>query len=913
LKTLLLIATLLLEQAAPPPAAGSIAGHVSYADGSPYARHLITAESADSGKTADKPSSKFAFTDPSGEFRFSGLVPGRYSIRAGESAPADAVIVTVGAGPATQAVNIVLPAAMTGFRVSGHVTIFPGQPDPPIEVQGSSGSEFVEGPIASDGTFELTHVLEGTYSFELSGSEEIPPVRILVDREIRGLEFTLPKPVEVLGTVSVQGRDNPAGLVMFSGPRLATAPIQPNGSFRATLIEGEYRLVTDRLPASYYIESITSGDHDLLKSPLQIVTTDKPVQIAVRLAASSGVTVGGHVTGLAGEKQPARISLNGIVSNVSLDAGVNADGSFSISKVMPGVYAARVTMGSSVSSPPLAVVIPNKDVADISIACPPPIEVSGRVTVDGGGPPPKFTLYLARGTASTWNSSPGDAAFNSLKRSAAAGGLQLIQIDVKALSDGSFKFRIPAGSYRVATPRSGLPPSYFLRSITYAGANLMADELIVSEKESSELQLGFGTTDPNPWVKVSGHVVGFDAGMGPFRVALEGDETSAIETTVNPDGNFEFVRVLKNATYTAMVLPENKVASTPRVSAAAKDVANVEIVVPKEREVSGRVAVDGGGHTPNFILELRAPSSVVSVLVKPDASGMFRIKLPDNERAVELDALPFGYTLKSLMYGDIDLRSCVRGTPPRCSYPPLKVAGDSVTELQIRFAIDPSVPFAKISGQVRGLNPDAGGVRLVLSDPASYNTFEESVGADGSFEFSNLPQGTYVPSLDGAVRSGLLRPSMIRVNGVTASGIDIDYSSDGTKNDSASADDTSTGARVTELGSSTRGEAEEASAVANLRTLTTAEVTYLATSLGKWGSMPELIAAGLIPPNFEGGPVSGFQFGLVHNADDFVVAAIPDATGHGTLGFYVTPDGVVRYSTIDALAPPSQSGLPVNH
>ena len=910
MKTLLLVATLLLQQPAVPPAAGTIAGHITYADGTPYAGYLMLAGEGEAAKADDSPFPKMAVPTKDGEFRFTGVAPGRYSIRAVSAGPEELATVTVGTAPDLQPLNIALPPAMTGFRVSGHVSFTPGIPKPPTEVVGMSESGRIYGPISEDGTFELTHVREGSYSFQVSPANDMQPIVVLVDREIRGMEFAMPKPVEVAGTVTLQGRDTPAGTLTFDGPGRSVAPIQANGTLRALLIEGEYRVHADGLPAGYYIESLTSGERDLLKGPLQIVASDKPVPLAVRLAASNGVSVSGHVTGLAGENRSVRVTLNGTVASTSFDAAVNADGSYSIAKVMPGVYAARVAVGASVASSPLAVVIPNKNVADLEIAYPPPVEISGRVTVDGGGPPPKFTLYLAQGAAS------GDAALDSLKRSAAAGGLQLIQLDVDALSDGSFKFRIPAGTYRVATQRAGIPSAYFLRSVTYAGANLLTDSLVVSDKESSEMQLGFGTTDPNPWVKVSGRVVGLDSGMGPFRVALDGETSSAIETSVSPDGTFEFARVLRNSRYSATVLPENKFASTPRVSVAAKDVANVEIVIAKERELTGRVRVDGGGQAPNFMLELRAPSSLVTVLVKPDASGMFRIKVPGDERAVQLNALPFGYMLKSLTYGDTNLHACIDKPPVRCSYPPLKVGADSVTELQIQFELDPEVPFAKISGQIRGLNADtgaSGNVRLVLSDPASYNTFEESVGADGSFAFSSLPQGTYVPSLTGSARSGFLRPSLIRVNGATTSGVVMEYSSEGTKKESASLEDDSTGARISEFGASNGGTAEEAAAVAILRTMNTAEVTYLSVSAGKWGSISELIEAELLPKNFESGLVSGYQLGLVHNDGDFVLAAIPDVTGHGRFGFYVVPDGVVRYTTIDSLAPPSKGGLPVTN
>ena len=56
-----------------------------------------------------------------------------------------------------------------------------------------------------------------------------------------------------------------------------------------------------------------------------------------------------------------------------------------------------------------------------------------------------------------------------------------------------------------------------------------------------------------------------------------------------------------------------------------------------------------------------------------------------------------------------------------------------------------------------------------------------------------------------------------------------------------------------------RQAAHEAAAVATLRTINTAEVTYLSTAAGKFGTMSDLINNALIPSNFVPGPVSGYQ------------------------------------------------------
>jgi len=111
-----------------------------------------------------------------------------------------------------------------------------------------------------------------------------------------------------------------------------------------------------------------------------------------------------------------------------------------------------------------------------------------------------------------------------------------------------------------------------------------------------------------------------------------------------------------------------------------------------------------------------------------------------------------------------------------------------------------------------------------------------------------------------------------------------------------------------------RQAAHEAAAVSTLRTINTAEVTYLSTGNGKFGAMTDLISNTLIPSNFVPGPVSGYNFSIVLNtgSTDFTITADPASSNDGRYGYYVTPDGTVRYSTLATLAPTGAAGSPVS-
>src|ERR1044072_624915 len=111
-----------------------------------------------------------------------------------------------------------------------------------------------------------------------------------------------------------------------------------------------------------------------------------------------------------------------------------------------------------------------------------------------------------------------------------------------------------------------------------------------------------------------------------------------------------------------------------------------------------------------------------------------------------------------------------------------------------------------------------------------------------------------------------------------------------------------------------RQAAHEAAAVATLRTINTAEVTYLTTAQGKYGSLAHLISNGLLPSNFTTGPVSGYNFTVTLDATtqtDFTVNADPASTNEGRYAYYLIPDGVVRYSTVSTMAPSGAAGTPV--
>jgi hypothetical protein len=93
--------------------------------------------------------------------------------------------------------------------------------------------------------------------------------------------------------------------------------------------------------------------------------------------------------------------------------------------------------------------------------------------------------------------------------------------------------------------------------------------------------------------------------------------------------------------------------------------------------------------------------------------------------------------------------------------------------------------------------------------------------------------------------------------------------------------------------------------------MTTAQITYLSSSGGSYGTLTQLITAGLLDTGFNN-TKSGYNYSIDNTSTDYTIFASPSSTNNGRYGYYSVPDGVVRYSTLTTLAPTNLAGSPVN-
>jgi len=117
-----------------------------------------------------------------------------------------------------------------------------------------------------------------------------------------------------------------------------------------------------------------------------------------------------------------------------------------------------------------------------------------------------------------------------------------------------------------------------------------------------------------------------------------------------------------------------------------------------------------------------------------------------------------------------------------------------------------------------------------------------------------------------------------------------------------------------------RQAANESAAVSNLRTINTAEVTYLSSAGGAYGTLSDLVTAGLVDNRFSSGnPVSGYNFSVAAAGQDYTAWATPASPNSGRYAYFSLPDAVIKYQTSTGICgsptgdcyPAGMSGAPV--
>jgi len=445
-------------------------------------------------------------TDNQGRYRLENVLPGRYYITAGfvdlptyypgVSAVSGATVVNV--LPGTSVTGINFAAANTlGVAVSGRVRRLTGSGGVGgqlVRMIGGSSS-IQQATTAADGTFQFQRVLPGTYQLSSAAGRPNQPLSVVVgDQNIAGLEFIVIPTVTVTGNIAIEGNGPRPRIQLQLAPFRGTSQTtgmstQPDGTFRAIVPEGDYRVSWSNLPVGHEIKSITAGSVDLLSTALKVSADAPPEPIKILLAVDGNpwVKVSGRVTNLGSNRT---LTLTG--PNVDqIQVTLNPDGTFEIPQALPGTYQVRPNL--TATTPPLvfqsgSVVIPSQDTTNLVISLPLTRDVPG-IVVNNSGAGMQGRLSMSYSQTSGTGSTSGSRTI----------GTQ---------ADGKFSLEVPDGSDVRLTLSV---PGYTVKSATYGTTDLMRENMRVTAKDTAEIRVVLDTTSsimPGGGVNGGGGVLG---------------------------------------------------------------------------------------------------------------------------------------------------------------------------------------------------------------------------------------------------------------------------------------------------------------------------------------------------------------------------------------------------------------------
>ena len=110
-------------------------------------------------------------------------------------------------------------------------------------------------------------------------------------------------------------------------------------------------------------------------------------------------------------------------------------------------------------------------------------------------------------------------------------------------------------------------------------------------------------------------------------------------------------------------------------------------------------------------------------------------------------------------------------------------------------------------------------------------------------------------------------------------------------------------------------QTNDRAAITNLRTINTAQVTYLSSSGGNYGTIPNLIEARLLDSRFGDSTVSGYVLKVTLSGKNYIATAMPASRETGKYGHVSSGDAVIRYAeaateTCRPCFPRGKSGTP---
>ncbi len=320
---------------------------------------------------------------------------------------------------------------------------------------------------------------------------------------------------------------------------------------------------------------------------------------------------------------------------------------------------------------------------------------------------------------------------------ASTDGPSVLAAIVQTDSTGQYRLEtVPVGRYYIA---AGLVdfPTY------YPGVVAIGQAKAVEVTTSAALTgIDFSLVRPQG-LRITGRIVreepsaalprGGFGNAATERVVLQGSLRQVV--TPSADGSFEFTN-LGPGKYTVSLQP---LSGLQPQAVNLRDVdETVEIRVPRLASLTGRLLQDVDGARPRVGLVLVDEASRNRITLTPSSAGTYQAVIPLGTYRVEtLQALPTGFTMKSMVGGGVDLLSN-----------PLKVAAGDTPQILVTLAVSSPPPWTTVSGRIVGFRPAPTGPvqkpRVQMTGPAAGEILEANVNADGTFEFPRVLTGQYI-------------------------------------------------------------------------------------------------------------------------------------------------------------------------
>jgi hypothetical protein len=201
--------------------------------------------------------------------------------------------------------------------------------------------------------------------------------------------------------------------------------------------------------------------------------------------------------------------------------------------------------------------------------------------------------------------------------------------------------------------------------------------------------------------------------------------------TVGKDGSFEFPKVIPGA-HELRVESARFGWTYGTIVVGAAGVDDLELTLPAMAELSGRILVEGGRPAPPVTLTFAAPG--MREFEWTMESGAKPLALPVGEYRVRLARLPAAYALKGITFSGVDISDA-----------PFRIGPSDSAEAQVILGVTPPAWF-RVGGRIVGPMPPQYSKRVVILAGEGLRLQSEIAVNDHTFEFPQVPPGTYTVS-----------------------------------------------------------------------------------------------------------------------------------------------------------------------